>query len=65
MVALEILIVTQKDLSVIRKNKYVFYSLLAMPRFLVFFFLSTFVFALNAEYTRFPMPNSPRLPTNL
>ncbi|MGO8806614.1 MAG: hypothetical protein ACLQO7_08455 [Candidatus Bathyarchaeia archaeon] len=47
-------IVTQKDLSVIRKNKYVFYSLLAMPLILGILLPATFVFALNAEYTSLP-----------
>ena len=47
-------IVTQKDLSVIRKNKYIFYSLLAMPVILGVILPATFVFALNAEYTSLP-----------
>ena len=42
-------IVTQKDLSVIRKNKYVFYSLIAMPIILGVVLPAVFVFALNAE----------------
>ncbi len=42
-------IVTQKDLSVIRKNKYVFYSLIAMPAILGIILPVTFVFTLNAE----------------
>ncbi|MGA3110410.1 MAG: hypothetical protein ABSE15_00070 [Candidatus Bathyarchaeia archaeon] len=44
-------IVTQKDLSVIRKNKYVFYSLIALPAILGIVLPATFVFALNAELT--------------
>ena len=44
-------IVTQKDLSVIRKNKYVFYSLIAMPVILGVALPVIFVFALNAELT--------------
>ncbi|MGA2681523.1 MAG: ABC transporter permease [Candidatus Bathyarchaeia archaeon] len=47
-------IVTQKDLSVIRKNKYVFYSLIAMPAILGIVLPATFVFALNAELTALP-----------
>jgi ABC-2 type transport system permease protein len=43
------LIVTQKDLSVIRKNKYVFYSLISMPLILGIIFPMVFVFVLNAE----------------
>lgn len=43
-------IVTQKDLMVIRKNRYVFYSLIAMPIIMGVILPSTFVFALNAEY---------------
>ena len=42
-------IVTQKDLSVIRKNRYVFYSLIAMPLILGVILPTVFVFALNAE----------------
>ena len=42
-------IVTQKDLAVIRKNKYVFYSLIAMPAILGVILPVTFVFTLNAE----------------
>ena len=45
-------IVTQKDLSVIRKNKYVFYSLIAMPIILGVILPAIFVFALNAEVIR-------------
>ena len=47
-------IVTQKDLSVIRKNKYVFYSLIAMPVILGVILPAIFVFALNAEVTSLP-----------
>ena len=47
-------IVTQKDLSVIRKNKYVFYSLIAMPLILGVVLPLTFVFALNAEVSALP-----------
>ena len=47
-------IVTQKDLSVIRKNKYVFYSLIAMPVILGIVLPVTFVFALNAELASLP-----------
>lgn len=47
-------IVTQKDLSVIRKNKYVFYSLIALPAILGVALPVTFVFALNAEFTALP-----------
>ena len=42
-------VVTQKDLSVIRRNKYVFYSLIAMPLILGVVLPAVFVFALNAE----------------
>ena len=48
-------IVTQKDLSVIRKNKYVFYSLLALPMILGIFLPVTFVFTLNATFTSVPL----------
>jgi len=41
-------IVTQKDLSIIRKNKYVFYSLIGMPLLLGIVFPLVFVFSLNA-----------------
>jgi ABC-2 type transport system permease protein len=47
-------IVTQKDLSVIRKNKYVFYSLIAMPIILGVILPISFVFALNAEASALP-----------
>jgi ABC-2 type transport system permease protein len=47
-------IVTQKDLSVIRKNKYVFYSLIAMPLILGVALPVVFVFALNAEVSVLP-----------
>jgi len=42
-------IVTQKDLSVIRKNKYVFYSLIGMPLLLGVVYPIIFVFTLNSE----------------
>jgi ABC-type Na+ efflux pump permease subunit len=42
-------IVTQKDLSVIRKNRYVFYSLIALPLILGVIMPSVFVLTLNAE----------------
>ena len=47
-------IVAQKDLSVIRKNRYVFYSLIAMPIILGVVLPATFVFALNAEVGAVP-----------
>ncbi len=47
-------IVTQKDLSVIRKNKYVFYSLIAIPAILGIVLPVTFVFTLNAELVALP-----------
>ena len=47
-------IVTQKDLSVIRRNKYVFYSLIALPAILGVALPAVFVFALNAEVTALP-----------
>ncbi|HUK85406.1 MAG TPA: hypothetical protein VLU95_06060 [Candidatus Acidoferrum sp.] len=47
-------LVTQKDLSVIRRNKYVFYSLIAMPIILGVILPATFVFALNAEVSALP-----------
>jgi ABC-2 type transport system permease protein len=42
-------IVTQKDLSVIRKNKYVFYSLIAMPVIMGVVLPVIFIFALDAQ----------------
>jgi len=42
-------IVTQKDVSIIRKNKYVFYSLIAMPLIFGIIMPVLFVFVLNAE----------------
>jgi ABC-2 type transport system permease protein len=42
-------IVTQKDLSVFRKNKYVLYSLIAMPILLGVVLPVIFIFALNSE----------------
>lgn len=47
-------IVTEKDLSVIRKNRYVFYSLIAMPIILGVVIPASFVFALNAEVSALP-----------
>jgi ABC-type Na+ efflux pump permease subunit len=44
-------IVTQKDLSVIRKNKYVFYSLIAIPLILGIALPAIFVYTLNLELT--------------
>jgi ABC-2 type transport system permease protein len=44
-------IVTKKDLSVFRKNKYVLYSLLAMPIILGVVLPVIFIFALNSEIT--------------
>ena len=42
-------IVTRKDLSVFRKNKYVLYSLIAMPIILGVVLPIIFIFALNAQ----------------
>ena len=42
-------IVTQKDISVIRKNKYIFYSLIAMPLIFGVVMPVIFVFILNSE----------------
>lgn len=42
-------IVTQKDLSVIRKNKYIFYSLIAMPLLFGIIYPVIFTFVLNAQ----------------
>ena len=42
-------IVTQKDVSVIRKNKYIFYSLIAMPLIFGIVMPIFFVFILNSE----------------
>ena len=44
-------IVTQKDLSVFKKNKYVLYSLIAMPIILGVVLPVIFIFALNSEIT--------------
>ena len=41
-------IVTKKDLSVIRRNKYVFYSLIAMPLVLGVVLPTVFIFAMGA-----------------
>jgi ABC-type Na+ efflux pump permease subunit len=45
------LIVTKKDLSVFKKNKYVLYSLIAMPIFMGVVLPVIFIFALNTEIT--------------
>jgi ABC-2 type transport system permease protein len=42
-------IVTQKDVSIIRKNKYIFYSLIAMPLLFGVVMPIIFVFILNTE----------------
>ena len=42
-------IVTQKDLSVFKKNKYVLYSLIAMPIIMGVVLPVIFIFALNSE----------------
>jgi ABC-2 type transport system permease protein len=47
-------IVTQKDLSVFKKNKYVLYSLIAMPVIMGVVLPVIFIFALNAEITTLP-----------
>jgi len=47
-------IVTQKDLSVIRKNKYVFYSLIAMPIVLGVVLPVIFMFSLSAMSGQLP-----------
>ncbi len=47
-------IVTQKDLSVIRKNKYVFYSLIAMPIMLGVVLPVIFIFSLSAGADQLP-----------
>ena len=47
-------IVTQKDLSVIRKNKYVFYSLIAMPIMLGVVLPTIFIFSLSAMSGQLP-----------
>lgn len=58
-------IVTQKDLSVIRKNKYIFYSLIAMPKILGVILPVTFVFSLNAEFVALPPPQFSAAATEL
>lgn len=47
-------IVTQKDLSVIRKNKYIFYSLIAMPILLGVVVPLIFIFSLNSMSGQLP-----------
>jgi ABC-type Na+ efflux pump permease subunit len=49
-------IVTRKDLSVFRKNKYVLYSLIAMPIILGVVLPIIFIFALNVEITSGQLP---------
>ncbi|MGA2523036.1 MAG: hypothetical protein ABSF65_02645 [Candidatus Bathyarchaeia archaeon] len=44
-------IVTQKDLSTMNKNKYVFYSLIGLPILLGALYPVTFIFALNSQIT--------------
>lgn len=50
-------IVTRKDLSVFRKNKYVLYSLIAMPIILGVVLPIIFIFALNAEISGGTLPH--------
>ena len=45
-------IVTQKDLSVFRKNKYIFYSLIAMPLIVGVVLPLIFIYALEAQASR-------------
>ena len=47
-------IVTQKDLSVFKKNKYVLYSLIAIPIIMGVVLPIIFIFALNAEAVTLP-----------
>ena len=47
-------IVTQKDISVIRKNKYVFYSLIAMPIVVGVVLPTIFIFSLSAMSGQLP-----------
>ena len=47
-------IVTRKDLSVFRKNKYVLYSLIAMPIILGVILPIIFIFAINAQFDAAP-----------
>ena len=47
-------IVTQKDMSVIRKNRYVFYSLIAMPILVGVIMPTIFIFSLSAESAQLP-----------
>ena len=47
-------IVTQKDLSVFKKNKYVLYSLVAMPIIMGVVLPVIFIFALNSEAVTLP-----------
>ena len=49
-------IVTRKDLSVFRKNKYVLYSLIAMPIILSVVLPIIFIFALNTQITSGELP---------
>jgi len=49
-------IVTRKDLSVFRKNKYVLYSLIAMPIILGVVLPIIFIFALNTQITSGELP---------
>jgi ABC-type Na+ efflux pump permease subunit len=48
-------IVTKKDLSVFKKNKYVLYSLIAMPILMGVVLPVIFIFALNTEITSAPL----------
>jgi ABC-2 type transport system permease protein len=48
-------IVTRKDLSVFKKNKYVLYSLIAMPIILGVVLPIIFIFALNAQIASAPL----------
>ena len=47
-------IVTQKDLSVFKKNKYVLYSLVAMPIIMGVVLPVIFIFALNSQVATLP-----------
>ena len=47
-------IVTQKDLSTMSKNKYVFYSLIGIPVLLGALYPVIFIFALNGQITSLP-----------
>ncbi len=48
-------IVTKKDLSVFKKNKYVLYSLIAMPILMGVVLPVIFIFTLNTEITSAPL----------